>query len=262
MISGIARVRSFLAICILAFASAAIAAEPGHSSPPGIDSSYSASLAGVFSKLVEPPAADFDGNLRLRRIDARTNKLYIGIRQEMIIRAPVEAVVAVLENFADYPRMFDDLLRAEATKTGPDTFSLLQEQRVPIPFMKNATFTLNYLVDDQGAAGKGYLYKLKESNRLLFDDGMIRLTRTPEGECYFLEYDFVLADWGSLGGIASSKIWEASILGTIVSDLTIKLRVEHPDWDLSRVRAEAKREAAKYDPKQIATEAVSSDVAF
>lgn len=180
----------------------------------------------------------------------------------MVVRASVEAVAAVLDDFTDYPRMFDGLLRAEAAWTGPASFSLLQEQRVPVPFVKNATFTLNYLVDDRGSAGKGYLYKLKEGNRLEFDDGMIRLVRTPEGDCYFLEYDFALADWGLLAGIAPSKIWESSIAGTIVSDLTIKLRAEHPDWALDRVRKEAKREASRYDLKRIAAEGVPAAAAF
>ena len=235
---------------------------PVLSSPPGIDSFYSEKLASLFARDLEPPATDFDGKLRLRRIDAPASKLYVGLRQEMIVHASVEAVVAVLDDFADYPRMFDDLLRAEATETGPGAFSLLQEQRVPIPFVKAATFTLNYLVDDRGPDGKGYLYKLKESNRLKFDDGMIRLTRTQGGECRFLEYDFALADWGALGSLAPSKIWAASISGTIVSDLTIKLRAEHPDWNLGRVRDEAKREASKYDLRRIASEALPADAAF
>lgn len=247
---------------VLAAAFSAASAEPGPSSPPGIDSFYSGKIAALFAKDLEPPAADFDGSLRLLRIDAPANRLYVGLRQEMIVRASVEAVAAVLDDFADYPRMFDDLLRAVPTETGPGAFSLLQEQRVPVPFVKNLTFTLNYLVDDRGAAGKGYLYKLMESNRLKFDDGMIRLSRTREGECRFLEYDFALADWGVLGGVAPSKIWAASISGTIVSDLSVKLRAEHPDWDLARVRAEAKREASKYDLRRIVSETLPADAAF
>jgi hypothetical protein len=225
----------------------------------GIDSIYSARLKNLFMKEVSVPPKGSPGVLKIYRINTPSNELYIGMKQEMVVKASVSDVAGVLDDFAKYPEMFEDLAKVEIVSRNNGGFSLLQEQKVPIPFISNVVFTLNYFVDDSQPGRKGYLYKLKESNNMKFNDGMIKLVRISENECFFIEYDFVSADWSLLGSIASSKIWESSIEGAVFSNMIIKLKAEHPDWHYSRIKKEAKKITSSYNLTEIVKEGIPAD---
>ena len=213
----------------------------------GVDSIYSERVKQLFLKDLEADRKNATSRLVLQRIDTPSKPLYIGLRQEMIIHAPMREVARVLDDFQQYAQLFDGLVKAEVVEKGDHYFSLFQEQTVPIPFVPDVTFTLNYYVDDSLPTQKGYLYKLKESNNLKFNDGMIRLEAISDNECYFLEYDFVFADWSILGSFANKQVWKSSIEGSLESNLVVKLKAEHPEWTPKQIKAEAKREKAKYD---------------
>jgi hypothetical protein len=225
----------------------------------GINSIYSERLKNLFLKNMTIPQKGSPDALKISRINTPSKELYIGMKQEMIVKASVRDVAGVLDDFAHYHEMFDDLVKAEIVSYSSSGFSLLQEQNIPIPFVSNLVFTLNYFVDKALPDRIGYLYKLRNSNNMNFNDGMIKLARISDNECYFIEYDFVSADWSLLGSIASNKIWESSIEGAILSNMIIKLRAEHPDWSYSKVKKEAKKITASYNLSEIVKTGIPAD---
>ena len=225
----------------------------------GVNSIYSVRLKNLFLKNMTIPQKGSHDALKITRINTQSNELYIGMKQEMIVKASVRDVAGILDDFAHYHEMFDDLVKAEIVSYSNSGFSLLQEQNIPIPFVSNVVFTLNYFVDKALPDRMGYLYKLKSSNNMNFNDGMIKLARISDNECYFIEYDFVSADWSLLGSIASNKIWESSIEGAVVSNMIIKLKAEHPDWPYSKVKKEAKKITASYNFAEIVKTGIPAD---
>src|SRR5262249_17999024 len=83
-----------------------------------------------------------------------------------------------------------------------------------------------------------YRYQLKESNRLWHSDGAIVLEAVGNRTRY-TEWDFFDADYGIAKTLAPTRIWREAIEGMYLSDIAIKLKAEHPDWENKEVRKES-----------------------
>jgi hypothetical protein len=206
----------------------------------GIESPYSDQILAHFNseavkKRVPSPTVN------IVCIQTEGDPLYIGVQQEFIIKAPLKRVVDVLEDFDNYPMMFEDIIKAVFTKKADDYYMLWQEQKFPIPFLSNIVYTQSYYIENTPSR-KRYLYKLYEGGKdAKYDDGMIQLKKLGENECSFYELDFVDADWSIIGKIAPGTIWKAAVKGAIESNMIIKTRAENPTWSMDDVKDEANR---------------------
>jgi hypothetical protein len=112
------------------------------------------------------------------------------------------------------------------------------ERRVPLFFVPNTRFTLMNEVDRSRPGRLVYRYWLQGKGRMKQSDGVVILEAQAPDQVRFVEYDFFDAAWGPL---TVGMVWTKSLRGIFMSDLSLKLKAEHPDWSYPRIHAEAKR---------------------
>ncbi len=160
-------------------------------------------------------------------IENSQEKIYIGLGQFMLIKAPLNNLSDTLESFAKYPNWFQGLKKNTALpQVRKGEFLVSSEQRVPIPFVENVKTTMIYSIQKLEKKVL-FRYQLKSSNTLIHYDGLIELQELASGEVAFVEYDFILADWGLGKWMGADSIWTETLKGIVQTDLAIKLRVEN-----------------------------------
>jgi hypothetical protein len=205
----------------------------------GIESPYSEKLLAHFtSEAVKKRVPS--STLNIVCIRTEENPMYIGVLQEFVIKAPLKRVVEVLEDFDNYPMMFEDIIKATFTKKSDGMYLLWQEQKFPIPFLSNVKYSQSYYIESTPSRRR-YLYKLFEGKDAKYSDGMIQLKKLGEDECSFYEIDFVDADWSIIGKIASGTIWKTAVKDAVLSNMIIKVRAENQEWVIDNVHDEAKK---------------------
>ncbi len=209
----------------------------------GISSPYSEKLSEKMGQI----NAEFIQNHNLEKktialqcINNSKDKIYIGLGQFMLIKAPLKLVTETLESFEKYPMWFQGLMKNSARpQIKKGEYLVESEQTVPIPFVNNIKTTMIYSIQK---LEKNVLirYQLKSSNNLLYYDGFIELQELSSGEVAFVEYDYILADWGMAKLLGSDSIWAESLKGIVQTDLAIKLRAEKSNLADQEVREKSK----------------------
>ncbi len=181
-----------------------------------------------------------DGPINIRCIETAGNPLYIGLEQFMEIDAPFERVAAVLDDFAHYKDLFPDFEDIHVVSQDKNKFVLFWEQHIPVFFIPNVKYEINYLIDSSVPSRRVYRYQLRKSENMRNNDGMIVIEKR-EARTRYTEWDFYDADWGLLKTVAPGRIWKESVEGIYLSDAAIRLKAEHPDWDYPKVKKESKK---------------------
>jgi hypothetical protein len=201
----------------------------------GQDSVYTAWLAEVLRSW---PASRFEVDdtrkVHLRCIATPGDENYVGIAQHMTIDAPLAAVEAVLDDVAHYKDLFPGIVDVKivpGTSSGK-RYVTAWEQQVPVFFLPNITYELNYVVDRSTHGTRVYRYQLQRSGQIKASDGMVILEALEPGRTRFAEFDFFKAEWGP---IPTATVWRESVRGAFLSDLGIKLKAENPSWSYSRI---------------------------
>jgi len=227
--------------------------------PEGKISPYSERLASYFSRKKNSgfhPSASF----RARALETRNDPLYIGLEQSFTVNAPASKVVAVIEDFGNYPNLFDEVVKAEVTKrSGADRFVLLQEQKIPLPFIPNTKFEMSYCTVSPSAKEKYYIYRVSSGKDLKYDDGMIMIKQLSDTSCAVYELDFIYGNWGALGPIPDSIIWESVVKGMVQANMIIKCRAENPQWGYGACKSEAKKLCSGINVADIVKKKISAD---
>lgn len=218
--------------------------------PGGIESPYTQILAQTLAHWPPKELGDLAADslpVQIEALQKPDNSLYIGALQHMTVNAPLAAVVKILDDFGDYPKIFDGLIKCEVRARDSNRLLTFWEQDIPVPFVPNEKNEMIYLVHTPDPTRKIYRYQLKSSNHLKTNDGMIVLQALGDAKTDYTEYDFWDADWGLAKAFGHDRIWRENLEGIYQSDLAIKLRAEHPDWPYERVMNES-REGAKKAP--------------
>ena len=197
--------------------------------------------------------------IALRAFETPGNDTYLGVAQYQEIHAPIAQVAAVIDDYPHYPDLFDDLIRAEVRSNENGALVLFTEQRIPAPFVPNEENEMMYRIESvqanpSRAASKSYLYQLRSSKNLKFNDGLILLTQAGENLTIYSEIDFWDAEWGFIKSFGAKRIWASSLRALAQADLAIKLQAEHPEWDRRRSKKESEKQA-----QQIAVDPIYRD---
>ena len=166
---------------------------------------------------------------------------YVGVERRMLIKAPIARVKLLLESYSEYAKLlygFADvgILRREDNKVVAKF-----EQIVPI--LPNVHYEMSYL-ETTGLSGRLlYRYQLREGRTLRFNDGLVVIEPTKDGQTYFTAVGFFDANWGLLT-FSKDRIWRTSTEGVIISDLSILTKAENPTWTFEKAREQAKAMAA------------------
>ena len=185
------------------------------------------------------PASGGDG-LVLTCIETPGQERYVGARQEVLIRASLAAVAATLDDVPHYRDLYPDLVEVRVVEGDQEGARYLTtwERRVPLFFVPNTRFTLVHEVDRSRVDRLVYRYHLQSSERLTHTDGVTVLELVGPEVTRLVEYDFFDAHWGPL---PVSLIWRESLRGIFLSDMSVKVRSEHPAWTYPQVRHEVER---------------------
>jgi hypothetical protein len=173
--------------------------------------------------------------LQIVCLETPGNSLYFGAEQVMQVRAPLSRVAQIIDDFSEYPALFDGLLSQNG-----NLLVVASEQHIPIPFVPNEKSEMYYLVNEPSSSRRVYRYQLKSSNHMKANDGLIILEKKSDSLTSYTEFDFWDADWGVAKALGAEKIWKDNLEGLYQSDLAILLRAEHLDWNDEKVMNESK----------------------
>ncbi len=162
----------------------------------------------------------------------------VGVRQEMVIAAPLATVASVVEDFDHYAQLFPDLEDVHRVKGSEDgnRFLVFWEQHVPVFFIPNVRFQMGYLIDRSAPDKVRYRYKLKEKGTVRASDGLIVLEAVSAKQTRYIEIDFIDADFSPL---SNATAWKQSLSGIYRSDVALKLKAEQPGRGYEKLRADA-----------------------
>lgn len=228
----------------------------------GPSSQYTKSLIQLarLESVESQKLASISGKVALECYGTKDEKYFVGAKQYFEIKAPVEKVRSVLDDFAHYKDIFLGLKDVHVVSQDGNRVTTFWEQKIPVFFIPNVKYEMNYLIDHSRSEGSIYRYQLKQSKNIRTSDGLIVIHQkagNPQ-ETVYLEYDFVDADWGALETFAPSRIWGDTIEGLYASDLAVQYRAEHPDWDFDKVRDESE----DHVDKEIVKTCIDNKVAF
>lgn len=188
--------------------------------------------------------------LKIEAIETEGHPFFIGAVQMMIVKAPMLSLSSFLDHFADYPKYFDGLKKAEVrdskVENGKAWSRVYFEQSVPVPFVPNDKSEMIYHVDSSNPSRRVYRYQYRTGNNLISDDGIIILDVISTRLTRYVEFDFWDANWGIAKTLGQKKIWSDSLKGLAQSDLSIKIMAENPSMSAEQVLKDSKKMANAY----------------
>jgi hypothetical protein len=182
----------------------------------------------------------------LRKISTPNSPYYIGLEQVIMIRAPLEKVAAVLDDFSHYQDLLVGFKDIHVSQQDGNQFLIHYEQIIPVFFIPNVKYEMIFRVDDTKPGRKIYRYQLKSPTKVKTSDGMAWIENVSKSSnelplVRYVKYDFFDAEWGVLKTIKPGAIWKNSVEAFFLADVAIALKAEHPDWEYSKVRSEAEK---------------------
>jgi hypothetical protein len=164
----------------------------------------------------------------------------VGARQEVVIHAPLQAVLAVLDDVPHYRDLYPDCVEARIVDGQADAprFVVAWERRVPVFFLPNTRYRLEHEVDRSRADRRIARYRLEEAGSVEQSDGAVVVEPLGPERTRLITYDFFDARWGPL---PTSMVWRESLRGLFLSVAAVQLKAERPDWSYPQVREEARR---------------------
>ena len=90
---------------------------------------------------------------------------YIGIQQQMTIRAPLSRVEAILDDIDHYQDLFSGFETIRVESKNGNQILTYWEQKVPLFFIPNVKYKMTYLIDKSSLQRKFYRYQLSQMRR-------------------------------------------------------------------------------------------------
>lgn len=195
-----------------------------------------------YEALVKDPSQhDSPEPVSVTCLDTPEDKYYIGVVQNMRVKAPLEKLQAVVEDIASYDQLFPDYAKIRVDSREGNRIMTFWENKVPVFFIPNVRYRMIYQLDLSDPNIKFFRYQLEKKGNLVESDGFIVLTKLSETETRYLEIDFFNADWGMATTFAPGRIWPDSVDVLYISDLAFQLKAEHPLWTNNQCRTEAEK---------------------
>lgn len=207
----------------------------------GPDSLYTERLVRVL-RLWSPRhlAKDAQRSVEMTCVATPGEDAYVGIVRRTAIHASLISVEEVLDDVAHFKDLFPgtaDVQIVPGTHNG-NRFATAWEQRVPVFLLPNVAYQLSHVVDKTTPGMGVYRYKLRHSGQLSASDGIVVLEAVSRNLTHFTEYGFFLP---SSNLVPASLVWRESAKAAFLSNVSIRLKAEHPDWSYGRVAEESQR---------------------
>lgn len=213
---------SFIAYSLTAFSSTVVQSNYTES----IDQLTPLQVSELFNKY---HSTSKDKNIYLTCLESSDDKLYIGLWHSLVINSTLKNVTSIIEDFEKYHDFFEGIEASKIIKNiDLDKWIVEFENKSPIFFIPNIHYQMEYkkIPVLNGAMYKYHLSSLYLQSSITFSDGLIFL-KEEDGITKFYELDFFNANWGVLGKITGSKIWNDSVKELAISDLELKYKAEN-----------------------------------
>jgi hypothetical protein len=175
------------------------------------------------------------------------NPWQLAIAQVVEVNAPLEQLVAALEDVPGYVGIFKDLVKAERLNiSGADEFSLLTETSIPIPLISNDKTRMRYRVK-RGPGKVIYRFSLEEGNNLKQFEGLAGAVARERGRSAYWEIDLLEPGFGAARMLPSGKFWKESASASVQSDWALKLKAEKPSSPAASILEESEKFADAQD---------------
>ena len=176
---------------------------------------------------------------------------YVGFKKCMVIKAPLKAVAAVIDDAEHYGSLFPGFEKVEVVGKSPHRTIVSWERAIPVIFVPNIRYEINYLAEVMSPTRKFYRYQFRKGDRLRFNDGLEVLDEISPTTTLFTNYEFYEADYGigifGIKAASAETVWKESLKGGVLSLLSIRLKSEHPDWNYPKVAQERMTQLPQFD---------------
>ena len=182
-----------------------------------------------------------DQFFKIKCYETAGKRFAVGAQQFILINASMAKVELVLDDIGSYKELFGDFKDIHVISNEGNKYLTFWEEHIPLFFVPNVRYQMTYVIDKSAPSYRIYRYQLSQSKDIHSSDGFIYVRQLTPSKTLYIEYDFVDANWGALESLAPSRIWKESILGLYQSDLAIKMKAEHQDWENEKVREESEK---------------------
>lgn len=166
------------------------------------------------------------------------NQFLIGMLHQLQIHSSMEKVISVFEDFENYPKIFKDLKRVKIIeKKGLKDFLVEYESIIPLPFVSNSVYQLQYSgkTEEKPLVQTVYRFQLIKGNDLKSLDGIVVIKKLGPNETLYQELDFLDAEWGIAKTFAAKSIWRDTVTSALESDFGLKFKSENPNMESKEI---------------------------
>ena len=121
----------------------------------------------------------------------------IGLKQTMVIKAPLAQVGRIIEDFDHYKDLFPVYKKVHVQSQYANLILTHWEAIVPVFFIPNVHYETRYIIDQSVSGRRVYRWELIQGKNLIWNEGLI-VIESMGGQTLYTEYDFFNADWGPL----------------------------------------------------------------
>ena len=210
----------------------------------GVQGPYRASLLELIKNWPKD-AIEFDTKkpdaVKLVPYETKDHPLAIGVGQVMLVKSPLSEVKKIMEDFEHYKDLFFTFKDVRILERDANRVATEWEQSIPLPFIPNTKYSTWFYIDDRSKERVFYRYELKESSDLIYSEGVMVLDRVDDQITRYSEFDFFDAKWGIGAAAGPTRIWSDSMRDIYLSDIAIRMKAEHPNWDYKKIETESRQ---------------------
>ncbi len=178
--------------------------------------------------------------------DTPGDEFRVGVMQLTWINAPIERVDQVMSNVEGFKALSPGFKRIELLNRDGNLFSTVWERSIPIPFVPNVVYEMNFVSTHPSPDKIMYRHQLKSSKNIKGTDGITVLEKLPDGRVRYTGFEFLDADWGIAKTFAPGRIWKDTVQGYFLSALVRKLQAENPEWEPKKVVDQARETVEQF----------------
>lgn len=184
------------------------------------------------------------GSEWLVMIHTRGHPDLIGMAKGFMVRAPLERVLDIVEDYPGYSRIWSDVIRVQVISRNRGRVVTQWERKAPAFFLPHVRYRMLTTRERPKPGRVIYHHQLVDGNLVDSSDALVAYDASGPELTRVSVLNFFTPEVGPFRAIAGGKIWRQSIENAFKEDIAFRARIEHPDWTTQRLAEEADRELA------------------
>lgn len=230
--------------CLIFCVSTLAAAQQNYSlddlDPTATKSMYSLSILKFLDHWPPPTLAlktfgPQTGDMILRAIKTPGHPHTIGLVKHSIVKVPFEKVTALMEDYPDYYKMWENVVSASILSKDGNRWITAWTRRRPAFFMPEIHYKMEVVIDKSVPGRAVYRQQFISGDSLYFSDGLVIVEKLGDQLTRISVLDFFNANFGPFRGLIEGVIWHRSLENAFKDDVAFRLKLEHPDWSVDKI---------------------------